>query len=94
MLQDLVTTQESTLGRLEADCADARRESESQEISLAEAQRKLKEAIEAKQRANELNQMDLKNLKTNAERLAMERMQQAQQLEREKEQLNEQIQGQ
>ena len=85
MLQDLVTTQESTLERLEADCADARRESESQEISLAEAQRKLKEAIEAKQRANELNQMDLKNLKTNAERLAMERMQQAQQLEREKE---------
>ena len=33
--------------------------------------------------------MDLKNLKVNSERQAMERMQQAQQLEREKESLQE-----
>ena len=45
---------------------------------LEEAQRQLREAVDQKQKTNELNDMDLKNLKVNAERLAMERMQQAQ----------------
>ena len=35
---------------------------------LDEAQRRLKEAVDQKQKTSELNDMDLKNIKVNAER--------------------------
>jgi hypothetical protein len=85
MVADLVTVQESTLERQNTEVQDCQRELESHELVHAEAQRKLKNATERKANANDLNDMDLKNLKVNAERLAIERMQQAQQLEHEKE---------
>ena len=65
---------------------------EAQEVMQDEAQRRLKEAINHKQNASELNDMDIKNIKVNAERQAIERLQQAQNLEHEKETLQEQIQ--
>ena len=46
MAEDLVSTQEQTLERLEADVQAARREKENQELLLEEAQRKLKDATE------------------------------------------------
>lgn len=60
---------------------------EAQEVMQDEAQRRLKEAINHKQNASELNDMDIKNIKVNAERQAIERLQQAQNLEHEKETL-------
>ena len=59
---------------------------------LEEAQRRLKEANDQKTKKSELNDMDLQNIKVNAERQAMERMQQASQLGQEKESLQEQVQ--
>ena len=46
MAEDLVSTQEATLERLEADVQSARREKENQELQLEEAQRKLKDYVE------------------------------------------------
>ena len=53
---------------------------EAQQLMLEEAQRRLKEANDQKTKKSELNDMDLQNIKVNAERQAMERMQQASQL--------------
>ena len=92
MIQDLVCTQEATIERYEEDCQTARREKEGLELNLNEAERKLKDVREQMQKTSDLNELDLKNLKENAERLALERHKQANQLEREKEQLQEQIQ--
>ncbi len=75
MAADLVAIQESTLERQSTEVQGCQRELESQELVLEEAQRKLKDATERKNNANDLNDMDLKNLKVNAERLAIERMQ-------------------
>lgn len=74
MIQDLVSTQEATIERFEEDCQAARREKEGKELALGEAQRKLKDIKEQKEKTADLNEMDLKNMKMNAERFAMERM--------------------
>lgn len=87
MLADLVSTQEQTIERQTEECQQAKHKLLAAEISLEEAQRKLKEAVEQKQKTAELNDMDLQNIKLNAERQAMERMQQASQLGQEKESL-------
>jgi len=58
---------------------------------LQEAQRRLKETVERKANSNDLNDIDLRNILLNAERLAIERLQQMQSLEHDKEVLQEQI---
>lgn len=47
----------------------------------------MKEAVDKKDNVHELNDIDMKNILVNAERQAMERIQQHQQLEHEKESL-------
>lgn len=91
MIADLVATQESTLARLTDETEGTSRELASQQILFEEAKRKLKEAVERKNNVDELNDLDMKNILVNAERQAMERMQQMQQLEHEKESLQEHI---
>lgn len=59
MLADLVATQEETLERQSEECQQAKLQMETQQVMLEEAQRRLREAIDQKQKTTELNDMDL-----------------------------------